>query len=148
MDHNQMMTMVALKRVVRCIPLCLVLCSCSPRIVEHLVVQRDTTYISQLKRDSVYFRDSIYIREQVKGDTIYIKEYRDRWRDRIREVHDTIINLQVDSVAVERVKEVKVEKPLPLGKKVRLWAFLPLLVLAIVGWRKEILKVIRKIAGL
>lgn len=143
-----MMTMVALKRVVRCIPLCLVLCSCSPRIVEHLVVQRDTTYISQLKRDSVYFRDSIYIREQVKGDTIYIKEYRDRWRDRIREVHDTIINLQVDSVAVERVKEVKVEKPLPLGKKVRLWAFLPLLVLAIVGWRKEILKVIRKIAGL
>lgn len=148
MDHNQMMTMVALKRVVRCIPLCLVLCSCSPRIVEHLVVQRDTTYISQLKRDSVYFRDSIYIREQVKGDTIYIKEYRDRWRDRIREVHDTIINLQVDSVAVERIKEVKVEKPLPLGKKVRLWAFLPLLVLAIVGWRKEILKVIRKIAGL
>lgn len=148
MDHNQMMTMVALKRVVRCIPLCLALCSCSPRIVEHLVVQRDTTYISQLKRDSVYFRDSIYIREQVKGDTIYIKEYRDRWRDRIREVHDTIINLQVDSVAVERVKEVKVEKPLPLGKKVRLWAFLPLLVLALVGWRKEILKVIRKIAGL
>ena len=148
MDHNQMMTMVALKRVVRCIPLCLVLCSCSPRIVEHLVVQRDTTYISQLKRDSVYFRDSIYIREVTKGDTIYIKEYRDRWRDRIREVHDTIINLQVDSVAVERVKEVKVEKPLPLGKKVRLWAFLPLLVLAIVGWRKEILKVIRKIAGL
>lgn len=143
-----MKTMVALKRVVRCIPLCLVLCSCSPRIVEHLVVQRDTTYISQLKRDSVYFRDSIYIREQVKGDTIYIKEYRDRWRDRIREVHDTIINLRVDSVAVERVTEVKVEKPLPLGKKVRLWAFLPLLVLAIVGWRKEILKVIRKIAGL
>ena len=143
-----MMTMVALKRVVRCIPLCLVLCSCSPRIVEHLVVQRDTTYISQLKRDSVYFRDSIYIREQVKGDTIYIKEYRDRWRDRIREVHDTIINVQVDSVAVERIKEVKVEKPLPLGKKVRLWAFLPLLVFAIVGWRKEILKLIRKIAGL
>ena len=148
MDHNQMKTMVALKRAVRCIPLCLVLCSCSPRIVEHLVVQRDTTYISQLKRDSVYFRDSIYIREQVKGDTIYIKEYRDRWRDRIREVHDTIINLQVDSVAVERVTEVKVEKPLPLGKKVRLWAFLPLLVLALVGWRKEILKLIRKIAGL
>lgn len=130
----------SMMRVIKCIPLCLILCSCSPRIVEHLVVQRDTTYITQHSRDSVYFRDSIYIKEQVKGDTVYIKEYRDRWRDRIKEVHDTIINLRVDSVAVERVKEVKVEKPLPIGKKLRLWAFLPLLALAVVGWRKEIMQ--------
>lgn len=120
--------------------LALLLASCQPRVIEHLIVQRDTTYITQHSRDSVYFRDSIYIKEQVKGDTVYIKEYRDRWRDRIKEVHDTIINLRVDSVAVERVKEVKVEKPLPIGKKLRLWAFLPLLALAVVGWRKEIMQ--------
>lgn len=120
----------------------LLLVSCQPRVIEHLIVQRDTTYITQHSRDSVFFRDSIYIKEQVKGDTIYIKEYRDRWRDRIKEVHDTIINLRVDSVAVERVKEVKVEKPLPIGKKLRLWAFLPLLALAVIGWRKEIVKIL------
>lgn len=136
-----------MKRVIKCIPLCLILCSCSPRIVEHLVVQRDTTYITQHVRDSVFRRDSVWIREYVKGDTVRITEYRERWRDRIREVHDTVINLRVDSVAVDRIKEVKVEKPLPIGKKLRLWAFLPLLALAVVGWRKELAKLVKLVMG-
>lgn len=136
-----------MKRVIKCIPLCLILCSCSPRIVEHLVVQRDTTYITQHVRDSVFRRDSVWIREYVKGDTVRITEYREKWRDRIREVHDTVINLRVDSVAVDRIKEVKVEKPLPIGKKLRLWAFLPLLALAVVGWRKELAKLVKLVMG-
>ena len=40
--------------------------------------------------DSTYHRDSIYIREYIRGDTIYIDRWRDRWRERILTRTDTI----------------------------------------------------------
>lgn len=105
----------------------LILCAgCSPKIVERIVVQHDTLQVHH--RDTTYRRDSIYIREWMKGDTVYIEKYkdryvfRDRWRDSIsvREVHDT--------TAVE----VKVEKPLSWSQKAKIGAF-PWLLLALVG---------------
>ena len=120
-------------------------CSCQPRVIEHLIVQRDTTYVTNHVKDSVFVRDSIYVKEQVKGDTIYVREYRDRWRDQIKEVHDTIVSVRVDSLTIERTKEVQIEKPLPIGKKLRLRAFLPLLAVALIGWRREIIRLIKKI---
>lgn len=93
--------------------------SCSPRIIERVSIQRDTLY--QERRDSVvvHDRDSIFIRE--KGDTIY--QYIERWRYRDRVVHDTIVRTKVDSVAVEREKMVKVEKPLSWWQRVKLGLF-------------------------
>jgi hypothetical protein len=46
--------------------------------------------------DTVVLRDSIFVREVQRGDTIYLTrtEYRDRWRTHI--VHDTI--LRTDSI--------------------------------------------------
>lgn len=46
--------------------------------------------------DTVVLRDSIYIREFIKGDTVFRDrvEYRDRWRTQI--VHDTV--LKTDSI--------------------------------------------------
>ena len=76
--------------------LLLVSCAgCSPKIVERIVVQHDTTTVHH--RDTTYHRDSIYIREWMKGDTVYVDRFRDRyvfrdrWRDSVsvREVHDT-----------------------------------------------------------
>lgn len=101
---------------------------CSPRIVERVVYQRDTTVVHH--RDTTYRRDSVWMKEYVKGDTVYVEKYkdrfvyRDRWRDSIRVVRD--------SVAVERVKEVKVEKPLSWSQKAKIGAF-PWLVLALIG---------------
>ena len=101
---------------------------CSPKIIEKVVVQRDTTTVHH--RDTTYRRDSIYIREYMKGDTVYIDRYmdryvfRDRWRDSV--------TVRVDSVAVERIKEVKVEKPLSWWKRVKIGAF-PWLLLAVAG---------------
>ena len=100
--------------------------SCSPKIVERIVVQHDTTTVHH--RDTTFRRDSVYIREWMKGDTVYIEKYkdryvfRDRWRDSVsvREVHDTT------SV------EVKVEKPLSWAQKAKIGAF-PWLVLAVIG---------------
>ena len=107
--------------------LLLVSCAgCSPKIVERIVVQHDTTTVHH--RDTTYHRDSIYIREWMKGDTVYVDRFRDRYvfRDRwhdsvsVREVHDT--------TAVE----VKVEKPLSWSQKAKIGAF-PWLVLAVIG---------------
>ena len=105
--------------------LCL-LASCSPKIVERIVVQRDTLQVHH--RDTTYRRDSIYIRELVKGDTVYVDRFRDRyvfrdrWRDSVsvREVHDT--------TAVE----VKVEKELNWSQKAKIGAF-PWLLLTVIG---------------
>ena len=118
--------------------------SCHPRVITQLQVHRDTTYVTAYLRDSVVRRDSIYIKEYIKGDTIYIVKYRDRWRDRYKEVHDTLIRHQTDTIALQTTIERKVEQPLGFGKKMRLRAFLPLLILALVGWRREIYKLIRR----
>ena len=79
-------------------------------------------------RDTIITKDSVYIREWMKGDTIYLEKYRDRyvyrdrWRDSIsvREVHDT--------TTVEK----KVEKPLSWAQKAKLDLFPWLLGIAII----------------
>ena len=101
---------------------------CSPKIIERVVYQRDTTVVHH--RDTTFRRDSVYIREWMKGDTVYIEKYkdrfvyRDRWRDSIRVMRD--------SVAVETIKEVKVEKPLSWSQKAKIGAF-PWVLLALIG---------------
>ena len=101
---------------------------CSPKIIERVVYQRDTTVVHH--RDTTFRRDSVYIREWMKGDTVYIEKYkdrfvyRDRWRDSIRVARD--------SVAVETIKEVKVEKPLSWSQKAKIGAF-PWILLALIG---------------
>ena len=55
-------------------------------------------------KDTAYVRDSVYIKEVQKGDTIRITEYRDRYRFRYITTTDTIV--RVDSVAVPYPVEV------------------------------------------
>lgn len=84
----------------------LLVTACSPRIVENIRVQRDTTYIERVQVDSLYIRDSVFIRE--KGDTVF--QYRERIRDRYRFIHDTTFIHRTDTLKVE--KERLVEKQL------------------------------------
>lgn len=116
--------------------------SCSPRIVEK--VRTEYVYRDVHHRDTLITRDSIYIREWLKGDTVYVEKYkdryvfRDRWRDStiIKEVHDT--------TTVEK----KVEKELTAGQKAKIGAFwwLVLVVVGFAGWtfRKPILSLVKK----
>lgn len=118
---------------------------CSPRIVERIRVQRDTIY--HVKVDSVYefHRDSVFVRE--KGDTVYIYKERVNWRDRWR--IDTVHSVRVDSVAVERTKEVKVERPLTAWQRFRLRGFWWLLagLAGLLAWtfRKPLLALFGKV---
>lgn len=116
--------------------------SCSPKIYERVVYQHDTTYVKSVKVDSIFRKDSVFIRE--KGDTVFI--YKERIRDRYVFRHDTLRLVKVDSVAVERVKEVKVEKPLSAWKTAKIaafwWLVAAVLLLLLWTFRKAILKLL------
>lgn len=116
--------------------------SCSPKIYERVVYQHDTTYVQQVKVDSIFRKDSVFVRE--KGDTVFI--YKERIRDRYVFRHDTLRLVKVDSVAVERVKEVEVEKPLSAWKTAKIeafwWLIASVLLLLLWTFRKPILKLL------
>lgn len=118
--------------------------SCSPRVIETIHYQHDTTYVERVQIDSVYKRDSIYVKD--KGDTVYI--YKELWREKYKYLRDTVAVVRVDSVAVEREKIVEVEKPLSKWKSWQLRAFPWLLgLLGIAGlwtFRKPLLKLIKR----
>ena len=121
----------------------LFLTSCSPRIIEHVVVQHDTTRV--VKVDSIwnYQHDSVFVKE--RGDTVYKYVEHIRYRDRVKV--DTFIRVKVDSVAVERIKEVKIDKPLSWWQSFKIGAF-PWLLLALGAallyiFRKPILAIIK-----
>ena len=109
MDHNN--------HIVTAVVLAVFLAGCSPKIIEKV----RTEYITETvhHRDTTYSRDSIYIREWLKGDTVFVDRfrdryiYRDRWKDSVKvvEVHDTT------SV------QVKVDKPLSWSQKAKIGEF-------------------------
>lgn len=114
---------------------------CSPKIIRE--IQHDTTYVEKVKVDSLYKRDSVYIRE--KGDTLYV--YKEHIRDRYIFRHDTVRLVKVDSIAVERVKEVKVPQPLTKVQTLKIRAFWSLVaaVVLLLLWtfRKSIIKLLK-----
>lgn len=99
------------------IAVALVAVACSPKIVERVVYQHDTTQVVRIDSVRYWQKDSVFIRE--KGDTVfqYVEKvrYRDRFRidtlKEVREVHDTTFF------------ERKVEKELSVGQKAKIGAF-------------------------
>ena len=71
---------------------------------------QDYSTSTQTTVDTVVVHDSVYVREVMRGDTVYLTrtEYRDRWR--IREVHDTIHNTQYITQTIEHPPEKYVPK--------------------------------------
>ena len=97
------MAMYVLVMIVSGLLLLFLVCSCkTTEYVEVPVVH--TEYVYKESKDTAYVRDSVYIKEVQKGDTIRITEYRDRYRFRYITTTDTIV--RVDSVAVPYPMEV------------------------------------------
>ncbi|MBQ5567698.1 MAG: hypothetical protein IIT41_00470 [Oscillospiraceae bacterium] len=97
------MAMYVLVMIVSGLLLLFLICSCkTTEYVEVPVVH--TEYVYKESKDTAYVRDSVYIKEVQKGDTIRITEYRDRYRFRYITTTDTIV--RVDSVAVPYPVEV------------------------------------------
>ena len=79
--------------------------------------------------DTIYLRDSVYIREVMRGDTVYLThtEYRDRWRTRL--VHDTVHDTQY----MEKTIEQPPERYVPKFYKWCTWLFF-ILLLGTIGY--------------
>ncbi len=83
--------------------------------------------------DTVVIRDSIYIREVMRGDTVYLTrtEFRDRWRTQL--LHDTIVH--TDSIV--RVIEHPPERYVPKFYK---WCTIALWVIGLLAMGYALLK--------
>lgn len=114
----------------------LMLASCaSTRHASTARIDRDSTYTSTqrldslfraiMQRDSIYRRDSIFVRE--KGDTVtkYVERVRYQYKTRTdtvyrdRTVRDTVFINRTDSVRVE--KPVYIEKPIKWYNQAFIW---------------------------
>lgn len=125
--------------------ICAAMSGCSPKV---LTQYRDRlVYQDRIVRDSIFSHDSIYTREYVKGDTVRITEYRDRFVYKYVNRTDTLMIR--DTLAVDRIKEVRVEKPLSAWQNLKIGAFWWLLggLAAALIWifRKQILCLITKL---
>ena len=109
----------------------LVLPSC--RCHEHCsaVVQNGSELFSIVRSvDTVVVRDSVFVSERQRGDTVYLTrvEWRDRWRTQL--VHDTIV--RVDSIV--QVIEHPPERYVPPFYKrctIALWVAIILIILGV-----------------
>ena len=85
----------------------LFLCGCRTEYVPIESVRYDSVMIEKLMRDSVFVRDSVYLKE--KGDTIY------KYKDRFVYVYKN----RVDTFFAEKIREIEV--PVPVERKLSWW---------------------------
>lgn len=85
----------------------LLLCGCRTEYVPIESVRYDSVMIEKLMRDSVFVRDSVYLKET--GDTIY------KYKDRFVYVYKN----RVDTFFAEKIREIEV--PVPVERKLTWW---------------------------
>lgn len=91
-----------------CILITLLLGSCKTvREVERTNTVHDTVYVYHNSRDSVYHKDSIFLHEYVKGDTVYVlkEKWNTLYRDRLQ--HDTMYVARRDTVQNITIEQKK-----------------------------------------
>ena len=105
-----------MKKIVIFYALALLCCACGT--IKYVPIESvRTEYRNTATTDSIYLRDSIFIKE--KGDTLIVEKYRYLYRDRI--LRDSIFKADTIHVPypVEVVKEVK--KPLTGWQNFQVW---------------------------
>lgn len=99
--------MLGRARIISFLILAISLIGCSTiKYVPVETVKIDTTYISQVKIDSVYQRDSIYLLQ--KGDTVYLTKY--MYKYKYIQNHDTIFKYKSDTIQIPYPIEAQLTK--------------------------------------
>ena len=77
---------------------------------EAVAVRRDTVFSVRERTDSIYFRDSIIVKEAVRGDTVFVEKtaWKTRYKTAIRT--DTVYVARTDSASVTQHVQEK-EQP-------------------------------------
>lgn len=133
--------------------LILIACLCSCSATKHIAdsyygSHNDSSYSQKERVDSVFIRDSIYIRE--KGDTVF--KYVEKWRVRDRIVRDTLIVSQTDTVFMDKTEVQYVDKDLTSWQKWKMRGFwiytAAILILLLWKYRSFLLGLLKKILPL
>lgn len=82
------------KVVLLLIAVAALLCSCKTQYVPVETVRMETQYIDRLQRDSIFVKDSVFLKE--KNDTVYLTKWRVEYREALRV--DTFNIVKVDSI--------------------------------------------------
>lgn len=88
----------------------------SVRYVPVETIKHDSLYITQHQKDSIYIHDSIYQKE--KGDTLIIEKWHTRYIE--KQVRDTLIQIQRDTIPQPYPMEVEVPAQLSWWQKTRM----------------------------
>ena len=88
----------------------------SVRYVPVETIKHDSVYITQHQKDSIYIHDSIYQKE--KGDTVLIEKWHTRYIE--KQVRDTLIQIQRDTIPQPYPYEVEVPAQLSWWQKTRM----------------------------
>ena len=82
-------------------------CECRTEYVPIESVRYDSVMVEKLMRDSVFVRDSVYLKE--KGDTVF------KYKDRFVYVYKN----RVDTFLAEKIREIEV--PVPVERRLTWW---------------------------
>ena len=119
---------------------CVAFSSCKTKtVVVEKVVDR-YTHTTDTIRDSI--RNDVFVKEYVKGDTVFVDKLQTLYKYVYRAKTDTFI--QRDTIPYVVTQEKVVEKKLSFGQKLRLWLFYPLLAIACILGIGTILRKISK----
>ena len=114
----------------------IILASASCSSTKSMPVVQSSNTTSYIQRnasvDTIYQHDSIFIREYLCGDTVYLTrtEWRDRWRTRVE--RDTVVDVRVEKEVVQLPPERYVP---PFYKRctIALWAIIAITTIVVIG---------------
>lgn len=94
-------------------------------------VHTDTVRIVAVRADTVRLRDSIHVRELVRGDTVRIETHHYHYIYRTRAVHDTLRQVIRDTVRRDSTSTHISTPPAPTSPVWRTWLRIPVIVLTL-----------------
>lgn len=96
-----------MSRMAAIVMVLLMLCGCRTEYVPLETVKKDSVYLDKWRKDSIFVRDSVYVRE--KDDTVYMYKYKHVYIDKLKT--DTMYVFRTDSVDV----------PVPVERELSRW---------------------------
>lgn len=118
------------------------LSACTPKVYPD--VRTEYLYRDRIVADTLVKRDSVYIREKTKGDTVYVTAYRDRILNRVSVRTDTV-SKEIHDTTTLRVETIKPLSPVQ-SFKIGAFPWLLTAILVLLAWtfRKQLLKLLVK----
>lgn len=96
-----------IRAVTAAVLMAVLLCGCRTRYVPLETIRKDSVYLDKWRKDSIFVRDSVYVR--AKGDTVYMYKYKYVYKDK----------LTTDTMYVHRTDSVEV--PVPVERELSRW---------------------------